>query len=141
LDLDDFVRFGQIGVQTLLQPNLDGNLPPCNLNVGNQAYALSISAHGTGTPVTDFEPPLSLVVRPTPDALAEFYGDPSLIPVAVLDPATGLFVPLATSINADGTLIATIAQQLGSLPTMVTQSGLPSSSDAAGPVDEGMAVP
>ncbi|HLZ22627.1 MAG TPA: hypothetical protein VKQ30_10950 [Ktedonobacterales bacterium] len=99
----------------LLPPTTDGSLPPGNLKVGGQMYALAVT-DSAGNTVTVFDPQLSLVVNPTPYAATG--GDMDQFTVSVLDPGAGTFVDLQPTMLDDGRVLFAVAE-LATVPELV----------------------
>lgn len=93
----------------LLPPTTDDSLPPGNLMVGGQMYALSVS-DSAGNAVTLFDPQLSIVVNPTQDTLTATSGDMSQLTASALDPGAGTFVELQPTMLEDGRVVFAVAE-------------------------------
>lgn len=86
-----------------------GASAPANLQVGSQAYTLTVTDTG-GDPVTSFDPPLQLQLTPSSLAMLAAGGDPSLVPVMVLNADTGALEQADVSVGGDGSVSFNIAQ-------------------------------
>lgn len=57
-----------------------------------------------GNPLTAFDPPLALTVRPLASD-----GDPTALQVTALDPTSNTFAAVPFTVNPDGTLTVSVA--------------------------------
>ena len=80
-----------------------------NLSLGNQMFLVTLSTP-TGEVLSAFDPPLVVTIRPSSDAVASANGDLSGLAMMALDPDSGSFQVVASSVNADGTITASLAR-------------------------------
>jgi hypothetical protein len=100
---------------------VDPSVAAANLEVNGQFYALSV-LDNTGTPVTSFVQPFTLLITPPVGS------DPSTLAVSALDPASGALVALQTQVTDDGHVLALVSA-LGAPANL--QPAPPPSTDAA----------
>jgi hypothetical protein len=99
-----------------------------NLRVGSHSYVLS-AVDSTGALVTTFDPPLTVVVGAGPCTVQVDGNDWSSAGVYALDPATGAFGNLVSTVDPDANVLT------ASLPRIAPAPARPPT-DAAGVVDE-----
>jgi hypothetical protein len=80
-----------------------------NLSLGSQMFLVTIST-SSGDILSTFDQPLAVTIRPLVDDVASANGDLSTLVMMALDPDSGTFQPLATTINADGSITASVAR-------------------------------
>jgi hypothetical protein len=107
--------------------------PAGNLRLGRRLLLLAVT-DGVGNPVTTFERPLVITLRPSPDDLAAVLQDFSVPPVAALDPDTGAFTSLPIVWGADGTLTVSV-DRLG-VVTNSSENDLTDQGAPTEPVDD-----
>ena len=86
-----------------------------NLRVGTHSYAMS-AVDSTGAPVTNFDPPLSVIVVPGQCTLNPTGGDWSDAGVFALDPSSGVFQNLVASIDASAGIETATLPSIGVAP-------------------------
>ena len=80
-----------------------------NLSLGSQTFLVTITT-SAGDILSTFDPPLAVTLRPSADDLAAANGDLSTLAIMAIDPDSGAFQPLTTTVNADGTITASIGR-------------------------------
>jgi hypothetical protein len=100
-----------------------------NLQVARQWYMVSVT-DSAGNLVVSFDPPMSIVLTPTPCGFALDQGDWNAISTTILDPTTGSFNNVSTAVTPNG--LSATAAVTGLAPVPASPAASISCTAAAG---------